>query len=1155
VRKLATAAAVSLALASGSAKALILGEIEMRSALNQPIDAEIELSSVADGELEGMQVQLASQEAFSRAGIERSRVLTDLRFKVTKNASGQPSIQISSRKPVLEPFLNFLVDVEWRGGRLVREYTVLLDPPVFMTPSASIRNTNAETPATITVDAEDSILTPLPIDRSAVDSNVDEFDVASVATVGEVVDVDDDQVSAVDVDLGGVDVDFESDEFGAVVGLDEIEEVDDAFAGDFNVDSVDSQFEEGSVVDIPSVDFENDAIALSDLSVANPSQFGFDDEIVYDEENGWEVQVLGDSAEVGDEVGGSVASSEAVTLLSEGSATFDTDEFTAVGSDVDFAGGVEGGEVVVNRNDTLFEIAQRNALSGVSTQQMMMALLAANQQAFINGNINLVKAGAVLRIPDASSAQAISQSQALADVSSQAQLWREYRDNLRGVQSSRTSVAQSRSTPGDDDDGVTSEVETTSAAAQQILNQAREELREQLESSSDELKIVADTESTSTVASATADESNNPDTENLGSVNKKLQIAREELAAARLESEELVSQSTELDSVTDNMDQLVTMQQAKLAKLQEQLRAAQESELVDLEPIEGDVDGAEAEEMIADADEMIANVSNEVGGLTDSISEGVEPLGDTAMEQLDAAADQISDQAESAINAATDVDLNAVDETQVAIADGSIAANTAIDATQEAVVKAPWYQSIMNKQGLAIGGLGLLAGGGLFAVLRRRRSSSDLDDEALLDQVEFIDEEGDVLATPEAVEGTDLAADMTGETVVLDSAMGNADGPADSVAETGAMLDSELDALETPSVDDSAAPVAEASADETLTNDDTISEAEVYLAYGLHGQAEDLLTKAIEQNPSNAEYREKLLQTYHAQGDTAAFEEHATKFHQDFGGADNPRWGSICALGQELNAGNELFIADEGQIESLGKGGRDAPKMDSDDFLGDVEGGGAEVISQVREFSSSEDEPSGDLGIDETDLLDQSLDPGFAFDEKDLEATGDFTQVAEELNSESAANESTAKPAAAEEDGIIEFDAPEITQLDTTQGVLGAAETEFGSAADESIADDLSMDLNQLSDDIELDNTEMLADGMDMDTNLEMPDLTSDSDLTADSSAAFGDVDEMDTMMDLAKAYIDMGDNDSASSALGEIVKSGSPEQKTEAENLLHKIS
>ena len=99
------------------------------------------------------------------------------------------------------------------------------------------------------------------------------------------------------------------------------------------------------------------------------------------------------------------------------------------------------------------------------------------------------------------------------------------------------------------------------------------------------------------------------------------------------------------------------------------------------------------------------------------------------------------------------------------------------------------------------------------------------------------------------------------------------------------------------------------------------------------------------------------------------------------------------------------------------------------------------------------------------------------------------------------------------------------------------------------MADDLTLDLDQLSGDLEMDSKDLSEN-----SGLEMPDLNA-ADLTADDSLSLGNADEMDTMMDLAKAYIDMGDNDSASSALGEIVKSGNPEQRTEAETLLRKIS
>ncbi len=91
-----------------------------------------------------------------------------------------------------------------------------------------------------------------------------------------------------------------------------------------------------------------------------------------------------------------------------------------------------------------------------------------------------------------------------------------------------------------------------------------------------------------------------------------------------------------------------------------------------------------------------------------------------------------------------------------------------------------------------------------------------------------------------------------------------------------------------------------------------------------------------------------------------------------------------------------------------------------------------------------------------------------------------------------------------------------------------------------------------MSGDLELDSSELMNADL---SDLDLPDLTVDNDLFGDNVSMGDNADEMDTMLDLAKAYIDMGDKDSASSALDEIVKSGSPAQVTEAETLLRKIS
>lgn len=107
--------------------AVALGEIEVDSALNQRFSAVIPLSSLGADEAESLQVRMASTEEFARAGIEWSAYLGTLKFELA--GKGAPVIKVSSAQIAREPFLSFLVEVRSRGSRVLREYTVLLDPP------------------------------------------------------------------------------------------------------------------------------------------------------------------------------------------------------------------------------------------------------------------------------------------------------------------------------------------------------------------------------------------------------------------------------------------------------------------------------------------------------------------------------------------------------------------------------------------------------------------------------------------------------------------------------------------------------------------------------------------------------------------------------------------------------------------------------------------------------------------------------------------------------------------------------------------------------------------------------------------------------------------------------------------------------------------
>ncbi|HEX7038140.1 MAG TPA: FimV/HubP family polar landmark protein [Pseudomonadales bacterium] len=118
-------------LGPASAWALGLGDIRLESSLNEKLNAEIELLDARGLQPTEIIVSLASAEDFERVGVERFFFLTDLRFEVAYDERGVRSVRVTSTQPVTEPYLNFLVEVLWPSGRLLKEYTLLLDPPTY----------------------------------------------------------------------------------------------------------------------------------------------------------------------------------------------------------------------------------------------------------------------------------------------------------------------------------------------------------------------------------------------------------------------------------------------------------------------------------------------------------------------------------------------------------------------------------------------------------------------------------------------------------------------------------------------------------------------------------------------------------------------------------------------------------------------------------------------------------------------------------------------------------------------------------------------------------------------------------------------------------------------------------------------------------------
>ncbi|BFM11354.1 hypothetical protein R50072_15070 [Simiduia litorea] len=131
LRKLALAVGATAALVSNLGFALGLGEIKLNSALNQPLDAQIKLLQVRDLSEEEIIVRLATREAYERANVDRIFFLTGLKFEVVLDDRNNPYVRVTTKEDVREPYLNFLLETQWPTGRMLREYTVLMDLPTF----------------------------------------------------------------------------------------------------------------------------------------------------------------------------------------------------------------------------------------------------------------------------------------------------------------------------------------------------------------------------------------------------------------------------------------------------------------------------------------------------------------------------------------------------------------------------------------------------------------------------------------------------------------------------------------------------------------------------------------------------------------------------------------------------------------------------------------------------------------------------------------------------------------------------------------------------------------------------------------------------------------------------------------------------------------
>ncbi|MCB1871442.1 MAG: FimV family protein [Gammaproteobacteria bacterium] len=948
VRKLSLAIALALGITPFAAHSLGLGDIKTKSGLNQQFQADIELLSISNEEIGDIRASLASEEVFAKAGVTRPYFLSQLKFKPVLMSNGKGIIRVTSGEPVREPFLNFLVEVNWPKGRLFREYTVLLDPPATLPRR------------------------PAPVQAATTTSKIQ-----STRQVSP-----DNTVRGTAAGNGGIT------EYGPT-----------------------------------------------------------------------------------------------------------------------------------RRNDTLWKIASEVRHSGASVEQMMMALFQANPQAFIKSNINNLKVGEILRVPERESVLSMTAREARIA----------FRDQVENWRSDRTPPAAAE--PGSETgrpaapavDAVTKEApvaEDKAAVPEAELKIARMRTAEEAG------KSVADS----------VDQSG-------GSANLKEDLleAREMRESALQESKELKSRVENLASQLEDLQRLLELKDDQLAKLQLALGEKPElpaeptpdvpessvpdttsaptlSERTTESPPEMTAAGEErAAPMLEKMGEKAAVDTPQAGGMADQAEPPTTVTVDEApaTESKMAATEMLPAPAETA----------AEPKPAVVTADEKIEVKPAPAAEPVPVQKpeAGFMEQLTNHpllKKLTSDPMMLAIGGGVVAVLlalfwllvgRRRKESQGFDEfqESIL--TDTVGEKEEIAVTDQA-ELTESDSGSTEETSFLSD-----------------FSPSEIDALP-----------------EETGEVDPMAEADVYIAYGRYGQAEELVRQGLERNPRNQELKLKLLEILYAMKNTAAFTALAQELKAAGVSKANPgAWASVATMGAKLDPGNSLYTADsveagkpELELEAKDEM-NELNDLDLGDLAASLEFDDEPKKEQVDGHPAATSEPAQDAKLPESpdeDGLKFSLSDAAADEAVAMDNLGD-----ELASLESALDLDLDK---IDSDGLdLQKIAQEAVNLDESEGAaleLPTLELESITSAAEapgfSIEDIESLDLE----------TEEIE-------RLELPDV---EELSADSlgemvADADYSSDEINTKLDLARAYLDMGDEEGARSILQEVVNEGSEQQKAAAQKMM----
>lgn len=640
---------------ASSALALGLGELKLDSFLNQPLNASVDLLNIGSLHGDEIKVRLATREDFDKLGLERSYFLTSIQFEVVHDDGDRARIVLTTDEAVLEPYLDFIIEARWPSGRLLREYTVLVDPPVFSdaTPVVS---------ASQRVEEVEGI--PDPAKKKAAES-------AS-----------------------------------------------------------------GTRVDVRKSDLPPGAMPDRDFNAATAST------------------------------------------------------------------PTPGSRYMIPRDQTLWDIASKARPEGATVHQTMLDIQRLNPNAFINGNINRVKAGYIVYLPTSADISYGDAQQALAEVKEQNAAWEQGRD--AELHSRRGPALRISADP---EPGVSLAAASGPGAV-------------------DNPPLPRATLDPSPSGSSVA-----PDAP--GSTDPRLEVATDERLSA-------------LEQQLETLQRIVELKDEQIAALQGALS----------ERSEGDADSAAGEDGMFDALEPDAPVVEDEYGVDDAYEQELFVADDDITAPTDEMAD-VTDQPLEIDGAAPDAEEE----------EAAAAAAPAKPAAPKAAPPAP-VEEESGWLSWALYGAGALIFAVLgFLFLRGRNKDDEVEELAPAAPAADVFSDIELPETPVQVEEP-----VEEETVaVATESRGYGERRHDEYA-------SDVEAA------------------------DALAEADIYIAYGRHPQAIDLLNNALANEPGNPVYRLKLLEIHNELNDKVAAQEQLREIR-------NSGDASAIAQAEALISGEEVTAA------------------------------------------------------------------------------------------------------------------------------------------------------------------------------------------------------------------------------------------------------